>query len=208
MSSTTPTLRLVLTGTSEEDKNILFETWRSQMSGEDGASNMQIIDQAIAEDRARITAIEENGVLADGYAQSVNDIPPDENGNITISASDVGARPNDWTPSISDVVGLQEAIKDAGKLKTINGQDPDDGGNIDLTWGTLPDKPETFEPSSHEHPWSEITDKPLTYSPSTHTHTASEVGAIAVGSAIDATTLNGLTLEQLKQAIMSEAVYQ
>lgn len=91
MSSTTPTLQLVLTGTSEEDKNILFETWRSQMSGEGVVSNMQIIDEAIADDRRRITAIEENGVLADGYAQSVNDIPVDENGNIPLTPSDVGA---------------------------------------------------------------------------------------------------------------------
>lgn len=37
---------------------------------------------------------------------------------------------------------------------------------------------------------------------------ASDVGAIPVGSNIDANTFNGLTLTQLKAEIMREAVYQ
>ena len=37
---------------------------------------------------------------------------------------------------------------------------------------------------------------------------ASDIGAIPVGSNIDANTFNGMSFEDLKKAILSEAVYQ
>lgn len=124
MSSTTPNLRLALTGVSGEDKNMLFETWRTQMSGEDATSNMQIIDAAISEDRERIAALEEKG----GAVSTVNG----QDGEVILDAEDVGARPNDWVPSISDIDGLQEAINNGGNVKTVNSVSADDNGNITL----------------------------------------------------------------------------
>ena len=46
MASTTPNLHLKLLGTSLVDKEKLFEEWRTDIAGEDGSSNMSIIDTA------------------------------------------------------------------------------------------------------------------------------------------------------------------
>lgn len=125
MSSTTQHLRLALTGTSSEDKNILFETWRTQMSGEDATSNMQIIDAAIAEDRERLSALE----AKEDPVTEVNG----KTGKVELNANDVNARPDDWVPSISDIDGLQEAIDNGGNVKSVNGVDADENGDIVLT---------------------------------------------------------------------------
>lgn len=110
-----------------------------------------------------------NGEASGGTA-SVNGVTVDDNGNIEITASDVGARSDDWAPAISEIEGLQDAIDNAGKTKTVNNIAPDENGNIEIT--------------------------------------ASDIGALTATDEIDAKTLDGMTLEQLKQAIMAEAVYQ
>ena len=46
MASTTSNLGLHLLGTSLQDKETYFETWRQEVNGEHSSSNMQIIDAA------------------------------------------------------------------------------------------------------------------------------------------------------------------
>lgn len=46
------------------------------------------------------------------------------------TADEVNARPSSWTPSISDIEGLSDALLEAGKVKTINGNTPDENGNV------------------------------------------------------------------------------
>ena len=55
MASTTPNLHLKLLGTSQEDKEELFERWRQDINGESGDSNMQLIDRALGELSEAIT---------------------------------------------------------------------------------------------------------------------------------------------------------
>lgn len=50
--SQTANLGLQLTGTSAEEKSMLFETWRQQINGPDPSSNMNIIDHAFGELKA------------------------------------------------------------------------------------------------------------------------------------------------------------
>ena len=124
MSSKTQHLRLTLTGVSSEDKNILFETWRTQMSGEDGTSNMQIIDAAIAEDRERLSALE----AKEDAVTEVNG----RTGKVSLDADAVNARSSDWVPTIDDIDGLKEAISNGGNVKTVNQIKADESGNITL----------------------------------------------------------------------------
>lgn len=49
MASTTTNLGLHLLGTSLQDKETYFETWRQEVNGEGSTSNMQIIDAAYGE---------------------------------------------------------------------------------------------------------------------------------------------------------------
>ena len=122
-----------------------------------------------------------DGVSGSEAKVTVNDIEPDDNQNISLSASDVGARSDDWVPAIEDIEGLSEAISNAGQVKTVAGISPDENGDVAVT------------PSS--------------------------IGALCLGEdeevidgtttvPINATTLNGMTFDQLKAAIMAEAVYQ
>lgn len=78
---------------------------------------------------------------------TINGIKPGEDGSVSLTAQDVGARPNDWmpnaqdvgarpvtwTPGIEDINGLQEAINNAGGVKTVAGVSPDAAGNVALT---------------------------------------------------------------------------
>ena len=43
-----------------------------------------------------------------GTVTSVNNTEPDENGNVTLSAASVGARPDTWTPTLDDLRSVQE----------------------------------------------------------------------------------------------------
>lgn len=111
-----------------------------------------------------------DGVSGSEARVTVNGVKPDSKGEITIEASDVGARPDDWCPAISDIDGLEYAINNAGSVKTVCSVNPDQDGNVKLN--------------------------------------ASDIGAMPFDAQIDAKTFNGLTLEELKSAIMAEAVYQ
>ena len=48
-------------------------------------------------------AVSESTVLGWGFAKSVNNKESDSTGNIELTATDVSARPNTWTPSKSDI---------------------------------------------------------------------------------------------------------
>ena len=65
-----------------------------------------------------------------------------------------------------------------------------------ITWSTLPGKPSTFPPSTHDHSllykplswnpvWADVGGKPTTFTPSTHTHASSEIsGTVELATAI------------------------
>jgi len=55
MASTTENLGLKLLGTSQADKEQMFEEWRQDINGESGDSNMQLIDRAFGELSEAIT---------------------------------------------------------------------------------------------------------------------------------------------------------
>lgn len=82
---------------------------------------------------------------------TINGIAPGDDGSVTLTAQDVGARPADWTPSaedvgarpdtwtpgIDDIDGLRIAINNAGGVKTVAGVEPDSVGNVPLTAGDV-----------------------------------------------------------------------
>lgn len=61
--SQTANLGLQLTGTSAEEKSMLFETWRQQINGPDANSNMNLIDKAFG----NLNAAVGNGMFKLGY---------------------------------------------------------------------------------------------------------------------------------------------
>lgn len=82
---------------------------------------------------------------------TINGIKPGADGSVSLTAQDVGARPNDWmpnaqdvgarpgtwTPGIDDIDGLRVAINNAGGVKTVAGVSPDAAGNVALTAGDV-----------------------------------------------------------------------
>jgi len=54
----------------------------------------------------------------------------EKTGDVVLTASDVNARPDSWTPAIDEIDGLQTALDNAGSVKTWNGIAPDENGNI------------------------------------------------------------------------------
>lgn len=63
MASTTTNLGLHLLGTSLQDKETYFETWRQEVNGEGSTSNMQIIDAAYGDMAEDIQGIKD-GVIS------------------------------------------------------------------------------------------------------------------------------------------------
>ena len=53
------------------------------------------------------------------------------------TAEAVGARPNTWVPSMSDIEGLEDSLASAGKVKTVNMIEADENGNIEITASDL-----------------------------------------------------------------------
>ena len=72
-----------------------------------------------------------------GTVTSVNNIAPDTEGNVTLSASDVGAKPSSYIPTWSEVSGKPTVYP--------------------TNWSNVADKPTTFEPSQHTHAASDVT---------------------------------------------------
>ena len=121
-----------------------------------------------------------DGVSGSEAKVTVNGIEPDGERNIELNASDVGALPEDWLPSASDIADLQdvidvsveEAIESAGVVKTICGIIPDKYGDVELNasdvgalpedyqvfWEDIQNIPDDFTPSQHEHSIDEIMD--------------------------------------------------
>ena len=73
----------------------------------------------------------------EGTVTSVNNIAPDTEGNVTLSASDVGAKPSSYVPTWSEVSGKPTVYP--------------------TNWANVADKPTTFEPSAHTHAASDVT---------------------------------------------------
>lgn len=74
-------------------------------------------DQVILSDGSRL---EKNGQISigGGTVKTVSGVAPDSAGNVVLTASDVGARPNTWMPSASDVGALPSGgtAADSSKL--------------------------------------------------------------------------------------------
>lgn len=81
------------------------------------------------------TIVEAGG--GEGTVTSVNSITPDVNGNVTLAASDVGAKPSSYIPTWSEVTGKPTLF-------------PTD-------WANVADKPTTFTPSAHTHAAADVT---------------------------------------------------
>lgn len=47
-----------------------------------------------------------------------------------------------------------------------------------VLWDNVTDKPESYNPSVHNHIWDEITDKPESFTPDTHTHLMGDLRGI------------------------------
>ncbi|WP_431786957.1 hypothetical protein [Vibrio harveyi] len=91
--------------------------------------------------------------------------------NITLAAVDVGARPDTWLPTISDI-GAAAAVHTHVWADIT---DPPAYATRWAAWDEITDKPTEFTPATHTHTWSQITDPPATYAPSAHTHTWSQI---------------------------------
>ena len=50
-------------------------------------------------------------------------------GDVMLTASDIGAKPADWQPKISDIEGLTEQLAQAGRVQSVNGAT----GDVQLT---------------------------------------------------------------------------
>ena len=72
-----------------------------------------------------------------GTVTSVNNIAPDVDGNVTLTASDVGAKPSSYVPDWTDVTNKPTAFP--------------------TNWTNVADKPATFAPSAHTHNASDVT---------------------------------------------------
>ena len=78
-----------------------------------------------------------SGGGGEGTVTSVNNIAPDTEGNITLSASDVGAKPSSYIPTWSEVSGKPTVYP--------------------TNWSNVADKPTTFAPSAHVHAAADVT---------------------------------------------------
>lgn len=81
-------------------------------------------DQVILSDGSRL---EKNGQISigGGTVKTVSGVAPDSAGNVALTASDVGARPNTWMPSASDVGALPSdgTAADSSKLGGVAASD-------------------------------------------------------------------------------------
>lgn len=101
-------LGLVLSGMSDEDLDQTFLEYRQAINGENCGSNMELIDAAVKSLNTAVAAL----------VKTVNGKSPDSAGAVTLSASDVGARPSTWMPSAADVGGLR--VLGSGDFATTN----------------------------------------------------------------------------------------
>lgn len=81
------------------------------------------------------TVVEAGG--GEGTVTSVNSITPDVNGNVTLAASDVGAKPSSYIPTWSEVTGKPSVYP--------------------TNWTNVADKPTTFTPAAHTHAAADVT---------------------------------------------------
>lgn len=62
------------------------------------------------------------GIDGSGAVSTVNQKAPDSNGNVQLTADDLGARPNDWIPTASDIGAIPTEQKGAANgVATLNG---------------------------------------------------------------------------------------
>lgn len=108
--ATTETLNLQLTGVSEEDLNLSFLEWRQMINGVGCNSNMEIIDAA-----AKVVV----GML-EMTIRTINGTAPDQNGNIELTAEDIGAAESDHThdTATTSVAGFMSAT-DKSRVNTL-----------------------------------------------------------------------------------------
>lgn len=91
--TTTEYLKLALSGTSDADLDQTFLEWRQKINGEGNKSNMEIID----------AAIKSIMLILGSTIKTINNLNPDSDGNLTLDAASVHARPDTWTPTAEEV---------------------------------------------------------------------------------------------------------
>lgn len=183
---------------------ILPITSYDQIIMPDGVSRWDGVSGSAKKTVSDIEGLED--VLASaGKVKTVNNKEADESGNIELSALDIGA------------------------AKSVNNKEADENGNVELTAEDIGAMPSTFgsgenavtiefsedgalvrkDADGNEYAIYDEGNKP----------TAADVGALSInldGDVVDGTgivkinadTLQGMTFDQLKEAIMAEAVYQ
>ena len=117
-----------------------------------------------------------------------------------------------------DGVSRWDGVSGSAAKITVNGINPTSDNNIELNAGSVGARPDDWVPQMSD---IDGLNEAISSAGSVKTVCgvvpeptgnvpleAKDVGAIPVGSDIDAKTFNGMTLEQLKAAIMAEAVYQ
>lgn len=106
-----------------------------------------------------------------GSVESVNGIAPDQDGNVVLTATDVGA-----ASSVNSIAPDQDGdvvltATDVGAASSVNNIAPDGSGNIVLTATDVGAKSASYQPT-----WDDVTDKPATFPP---------VAGVAVANAED-----------------------
>ena len=76
------------------------------------------------------------GVDGSGAVSTVNGVSPDGNGNVALTASDIGALPDSYTPPVTSVNTQTGTVAltatDVGAVATVCSQSPDNNGNVAL----------------------------------------------------------------------------
>lgn len=84
-----------------------IQQWLDSLRGEPGVSPSISAEEIPGGHRVTVTGAEGitvfNVMNGNGAVSSVNGVLPMGDGNVTLTAADVGARPNTWTPTAADV---------------------------------------------------------------------------------------------------------
>lgn len=123
--------------TSQISESAIQAADAANKAAEDFEIIKQSVDERINSMQTQIDGltIEHNGVL------KINSVAPDETGNIVINADFVGALPNNYTPPVTSVNGQTGDV-----VISVSG-----GEASSVAWDDITGKPDSFEPSEHEH---------------------------------------------------------
>ena len=133
------------------------------------SSGEQIIDQEIYDSVTEIAT--QMPMSVGGIPLRTIDSVNGKEGEVVLSASDVGARPSSYVPAWSEVTGKPSQATRWPTHDEVTGKPSSyPPSTHSHSWSSVTDKPSSFPPSTHAHSWTSVTDKPSTFPPSTHTH--------------------------------------